>query len=92
MSELISFGCWMAYLYLNPKQSGPLPPNARDVSDIGHWGTGDLEIALANQKDFDAVKPLITAHVGKSRKASVGVQKQTFAGAASSGFFRPSCG
>lgn len=50
----------LLYLHLNPKQSGQLPPNARDVSDIGHWGTGDLEIALANQTDFDAVKPLIT--------------------------------
>jgi predicted transport protein len=50
----------LLYLHLNPKQPGPLPPNARDVSDIGHWGTGDLEIALANQADFDAVKPLIT--------------------------------
>lgn len=37
-----------------------LPPNARDVSDIGHWGTGDMEIALATQAGFDAVKPLIT--------------------------------
>lgn len=50
----------LLYLHLSPKQSGQLPPNARDVSDIGHWGTGDLEIALANQADFDAVKPLIT--------------------------------
>ena len=50
----------LLYLHLNPKQCGQLPPNARDVSDIGHWGTGDLEIALANQADFDAVKPLIT--------------------------------
>jgi predicted transport protein len=50
----------LLYLHLNPKQSGQMPPNARDVSDIGHWGTGDLEIALANQTDFDAVKPLIT--------------------------------
>jgi predicted transport protein len=50
----------LLYLHLNPKQSGPLPPNARDVSDIGHWGTGDLEIAIADQTDLDAVKPLIT--------------------------------
>ena len=50
----------LLYLNLNPKQSGPLPLHTRDVSDIGHWGTGDLEIALANQTDFDAVKPLIT--------------------------------
>jgi len=50
----------LLYLHLNPKQCGPLPANARDVSDIGHWGTGDLEIAIANQTDLDAVKALIT--------------------------------
>jgi predicted transport protein len=49
----------LLFLHLNPKQLGPLTPNARDVSDIGHWGTGDLEISLVTQADLDAVKPLI---------------------------------
>jgi predicted transport protein len=49
----------LLFLHLNPKLSGQLTPNARDVSDIGHWGTGDLEISLVTQADLDAVKPLI---------------------------------
>ncbi|MCV2355568.1 phage integrase N-terminal SAM-like domain-containing protein [Paucibacter sp. B2R-40] len=49
----------LLYLHLKPKQLGPLPPNARDVGEIGHWGTGDLEVSLVAQADLDAVKPLI---------------------------------
>jgi predicted transport protein len=36
-----------------------MPPNAQDVSQKGHWGTGDLEISLSSQTDLDAAKPLI---------------------------------
>lgn len=36
-------------------------PNARHVSDIGHWGTGDLEIALSTLSNLDTAKPLIAA-------------------------------
>jgi len=32
---------------------------ARDVSNIGHWGTGDVEINLDNQRDLDKVLYLI---------------------------------
>lgn len=31
----------------------------RDVRNIGHWGTGDLEIVLRKQDDFEKAKPLI---------------------------------
>jgi len=33
----------LLYLNLNPAQLNPLPAIARDVSQCGHWGTGDLE-------------------------------------------------
>lgn len=36
-----------------------LPANGRDVSQQGHWTTGDLELALTSQADLDAAKPLI---------------------------------
>jgi hypothetical protein len=36
-----------------------MPPNAQDVSQKGHWGTGDLELSLSSQADLDAAKPLI---------------------------------
>jgi predicted transport protein len=47
------------YLHLNPDQITPLPYNARNVRDSGHWGTGDLELSVAEARDLDAVKPLI---------------------------------
>ncbi|MBL9080458.1 MAG: DUF91 domain-containing protein [Planctomycetales bacterium] len=31
----------------------------RDVTDIGHFGTGDLEITIRNLRDFDKAKPLL---------------------------------
>lgn len=47
------------YLKLNPKQHAKVPRLARDVSDIGHYGTGDLELSLRSAEDFDASKYLI---------------------------------
>lgn len=47
------------YLHLPPAELGPLPAIARDVSRSGHWGTGDLELAIASPSDFDLAKPLI---------------------------------
>jgi predicted transport protein len=32
---------------------------ARDVRDIGHWGTGDLEITLRSMNDLEKAKPLL---------------------------------
>jgi predicted transport protein len=31
----------------------------RDVSEVGHWGTGDLEITLRTADDFERAKPLL---------------------------------
>jgi predicted transport protein len=32
---------------------------ARDVRDVGHFGTGDLELRLRTKADLEAAKPLI---------------------------------
>ena len=32
---------------------------SRDVTSIGHWGTGDVEVVLRTPADFDKAKPLI---------------------------------
>lgn len=32
---------------------------SRDVSDIGHWGTGNLELSLRTLADMDKARPLI---------------------------------
>ena len=31
----------------------------RDVRNIGHFGTGDLEVTVKNHEDFERAKPLI---------------------------------
>lgn len=52
---------FLLYLHLNPAALGALPANARDVSQQGHWGTGDLELSLTSQVELDAAKTLILA-------------------------------
>ena len=47
------------YLKLNPRRLDSLPPLARDVTDIGHYGTGDLELTLTSAADLETAKPLI---------------------------------
>ncbi|MFV1965568.1 MAG: hypothetical protein ACC628_09115 [Pirellulaceae bacterium] len=47
------------YLKLNPKEVKSRPKISRDVSKIGHYGTGDLELSLRNSDGFESVKHLI---------------------------------
>ena len=47
------------YLHLTPTKLGSLPAIARDVSQSGHWGTGDLELVIASAGDLDLAKPLV---------------------------------
>lgn len=57
----------LLYLHLNPDLALPLPSNGRDVRNTGHWGTGDVELALTDTKDLDTAKPLIQqAYEGRS--------------------------
>jgi predicted transport protein len=46
-------------LKLDPKTLNTTPSIARDVTSIGHFGTGDLELTLESQADLEAAKPLI---------------------------------
>lgn len=62
----------LLYLHIDPVQVVPLPANGRDVSQQGHWGTGDLELALTSQADLDAAKPLILmAYEGRGAAAAL---------------------
>ena len=55
------------YLHLTPAKLGTLPTIARDVTQSGHWGTGDLELPIANAGDLDLAKLLIRmAYEGRS--------------------------
>ena len=51
--------CLLLYLHVDPATALPMLPNARDVTSIGHWGTGNLEVPLTSQADLDVVKPFI---------------------------------
>ena len=47
------------HLRLNPDDVQPVEGITKDVREIGHWGTGDLEIVIRSMKDFEKIKPLI---------------------------------
>ena len=47
------------YLKLNPDDYKDVSENIRDVSKIGHWGTGNLEFNLSSEKDLEIAKKLI---------------------------------
>jgi predicted transport protein len=67
-------GASLGYLHLDPARVVPMPPNGLDVSQKGHWGTGDLELSLSSQADLDAAKPLILmAYEGRAPVRAVGV-------------------
>ena len=48
-------------LRLDPGKVELVDGFTRDVRNIGHWGTGDLEVVLKDQGDLDRAKPLIRA-------------------------------
>jgi predicted transport protein len=47
------------FLKLNPKKVTPEPGFIRDVSEIGHYGTGDVEVTLTTLAQVERAKPLI---------------------------------
>jgi predicted transport protein len=51
----------LLYLHLHPAQVTRALSHARDVSEIGHWGTGDVEISLSTLAELEAAKPFIAA-------------------------------
>ena len=64
----------LLYLHLDPAKVMPMPPNGQDVSQKGHWGTGDLELSLSSQAELDAAKPLILmAYEGRAPAHAVGI-------------------
>lgn len=47
------------WLKLDPGTADLEKGFTRDVTEVGHWGTGDLEVVLRKQADFDKAKALI---------------------------------
>ena len=64
--RLKNFACVIAYpnrllvmLKLDPATVSLEDGFSRDVSQVGHWGTGDLELCLRNAADLERAKPLL---------------------------------
>ncbi|KEI07168.1 transporter [Clostridium sp. K25] len=49
----------MLYLRINPEEITIESGFTRDVSKVGHWGTGDLEVTIRNAQDFEKAKVYI---------------------------------
>jgi len=49
----------LIFLKLDPKKVSSPPEISRDVSKIGHFGTGDLEITLRSLADLERAKPFM---------------------------------
>jgi len=49
----------MVYVKVDPTTITIEPGFTRDVTNIGHYGTGDLEITIASDADFERAKPLL---------------------------------
>ena len=47
------------YIKLNPKSITLEDGFTRDVREIGHWATGDLEITITNKDELMKAQPLI---------------------------------
>lgn len=49
----------LLFLKYNPEQISNMPKNFRNVKNIGHFGTGDLEIRIRSVDDIHIAKPYI---------------------------------
>ncbi len=49
----------LLYLKIDPDRFPEAPDNIRDVTDIGHYGTGDFEITLTQKEDLETSKDYI---------------------------------
>ncbi len=53
--------CLQLFLHVDPATALAVLPKARDVTHIGHWGTGNLELTISTMAELDAAKPFINA-------------------------------
>jgi predicted transport protein len=51
----------LVYLKTDPAGITLEPGFTRDMTKIGHFGTGDLEVAIGDRDDFERAQPLIMA-------------------------------
>ncbi len=51
----------LVYLKVDPKDVDLVPEFTRDVSGLGHHGTGDLEVQLRTPRDVERAQELFRA-------------------------------
>jgi predicted transport protein len=56
----------LLFVKVDPSTVQLEPGFTRDVSNLGHFGTGDLEITLSKAEDLERAKPLIELSYGAS--------------------------
>lgn len=49
----------LLFLKLDPSKVRPMPKNARDVSKIGHFGTGDFELTVESEEQVEEAHKFI---------------------------------
>jgi predicted transport protein len=49
----------LVYVKIDPSSVKLTPSFTRDVREVGHYGTGDLEITLSKRDDLEQARPLI---------------------------------
>jgi predicted transport protein len=54
----------MLYLKFDPETLTLESGFSRDVRTIGHWGTGDLELTIRSDLDFEKAKPFLVRSYG----------------------------
>ena len=59
-------GQLLVFLKIDPTSMTLEADFSRDVSNIGHYGTGDLEVRIKNDTDLQKAKPLISRSYEKS--------------------------
>ena len=50
---------FLLYLKISMKDINSIPPNGRDVTNIGHYGTGNFELSLKTSEDIENAKEYI---------------------------------
>lgn len=58
-SPNISDVCVLALIFPSATDVKSPPKFYRDVTEIGHYGTGDTEFTISSEQDFELVKPFI---------------------------------
>ena len=49
----------LVFLHVDPDTTDPIAGITRDVREIGHWGTGSLELTIGSPVDLEKSKPLL---------------------------------